>query len=161
MRRPTKTLCIGSGVSISLTPGSSLYFRKPVSDSNFKSNIKELIIPERPLLSTSLSDPVTVSPVPVEIVFPGPVTGFSEDDIYVSNGTADSLTGNYTAYTEYTGSGPLPGYEILDLKGITVGQGLLTGKYSLIAVHELPAGMYLLKLNCDGYFMEPIWFLKE
>jgi uncharacterized repeat protein (TIGR02543 family) len=52
-------------------------------------------------LSSTAADPTSVSPVPVTITFSEPVTGFTESDISVGNGTvaSGSLSGSGAAYT--------------------------------------------------------------
>lgn len=88
----------GTGIALPLTTGTTLYFQQLASTQTFLSEIQELNIPERPQLSTTVSDPVTSTPVPVTIVFSESVTGFSASDINVQNGTVEMLEGSYTAH---------------------------------------------------------------
>lgn len=50
-------------------------------------------------ISTTASEPTSVSPIPVQITFSEAVTGFVVDDIMVGNGTKSSFSGSGTTYT--------------------------------------------------------------
>jgi hypothetical protein len=88
----------GTDETLSVTPGSDLYFQVPASDSSFKSDIYELEVPERPALQLIVPEPVSVVPVPIEVLFTYDVTGFSADGILITNGTVDSVDSDLIAF---------------------------------------------------------------
>ncbi len=51
------------------------------------------------VISSTATDPTSVSPIPVTITFSESVTGFVEGDITVTNGTAGSFAGSGNTYT--------------------------------------------------------------
>ncbi|MGQ0794929.1 MAG: Ig-like domain-containing protein, partial [Nitrosopumilaceae archaeon] len=51
------------------------------------------------VLSTTASDPTNVSPIPVTAIFSKNVSGFTIDDITITNGVASNLAGGPSVYT--------------------------------------------------------------
>jgi hypothetical protein len=96
---------LGNGTKIAITPGTDLYIRQKGTSSQFASEILHLVVPQRPVLSISLSNPVSVTPVPITVTFSNTVTGFTAEDLVVTNGTAQSVAGNFTANIKPTVSG--------------------------------------------------------
>ncbi|MFO7658914.1 MAG: T9SS type A sorting domain-containing protein [Bacteroidales bacterium] len=85
------SLNTGSGSQINLTPGSDLYFRKPATSGSFISPVQSLIVPSRPVIISAEKDSTINYPFEVSIILSEAATGFSSEDILVSNGTALNL----------------------------------------------------------------------
>lgn len=83
--------------------GSNSFFTFMVSDGvNYSTNYTmNLVVNARPavIISSNNSSPTNSNPILITMVFSESVTGFTVDDIAVTNGNATLLTGSGTTYT--------------------------------------------------------------
>lgn len=84
----------GSGLKLNLSPGSDIYFKKNASLSSFASGIQYLDVPARPVLISAERDSTKNYPFSMNVIFGSSVTGFSAEDILVTNGVAKNLSVN-------------------------------------------------------------------
>jgi hypothetical protein len=85
------------GNSIKVTPGVNLYFRSKPSNNEFTSQTFTLLVPNRPVITSQMTNPTSQSPIVVNVTFPGAVNGFENADFLVTNGTVSAVTDNYVA----------------------------------------------------------------
>lgn len=86
----------GEGKAVGLTPGETLYFKKEATANSFASETFELIVPNRPIISTSETKQTDSNPIPMSVDFGQSVTGFELGDLSITNGSAENLAGSYT-----------------------------------------------------------------
>ena len=87
----------GSGTNLNLVPGVSLYFRQPATSSSFESGVSHLVVPFRPVITSSETDSTRNDTIRINIIFGSTISGFSADDIMVTNGTAVNLQPEFSA----------------------------------------------------------------
>jgi hypothetical protein len=84
----------GVGTKVLLNPGQDMYFRKKAGDS-FRSDVYHLSVPNCNFLVYSGEDTITSSSFTMYAILVNGSTGFSVDDLLITNGTAGNLrTGN-------------------------------------------------------------------
>jgi hypothetical protein len=95
----------GTNAPVTVIPGQTLYFRVAPTAASFMSLPVTLVAPARPVVTSSLTSPTNITPIPVSIEFPSAVTGIESSDLLVTNGSVSSLTGSYEASITPTASG--------------------------------------------------------
>jgi len=85
----------GTGIAIDIEPGTTTYFRYKSTDLSFQSDAFVLESPERPVVSSQMTDPTADNPMVFAVAFPESVSGFEASDLAVTNGTVGSVTGAY------------------------------------------------------------------
>lgn len=85
----------GTGVAIALEPATTTYFRYKSTELAFQSDAFVLESPERPVVSSQMTDPTADNPMVFAVAFPESVTGFEASDLTVTNGTVGSVSGAY------------------------------------------------------------------
>ncbi len=87
----------GNNEPVTLTPGTTQYFRVAHTDASFRSEPQTLVVPQRPLLtSDDASDTIAYSPFTVYALFGTAVTGFDLAGLVTTNVEVSNLSGEYT-----------------------------------------------------------------
>jgi len=92
----TSGLAYGSHTIRAIYSGNSNYFGSTGIMTGFQ--VYD-ITPPGVIITSTLTSPTNVSPIPVTITFSETVTGFVLADISVTNGTADNFSGSGTTYS--------------------------------------------------------------
>ncbi len=109
----------GAGTQLTVTPGSSLYFRYKPTAGAFTSASSTLVAPARPTITSPVTSPTSITPVPVHVTFPATVTGFESNDLLIANGSVLSISGTYNVNITPAASGQV----ILNVKANAVNEG--------------------------------------
>jgi hypothetical protein len=81
----------GSGVKLTITPGTNRYFRKKATASSFKSAVQTLAVPIRPTIEATVTDILHDPYFVATVVFPGSSAGFTTNEITLQNCTITSI----------------------------------------------------------------------
>ncbi len=109
----------GTGAQLAVTPGATLYFRYKPTASAFTSAASTLVAPARPTITSPVTSPTSITPIPVKVTFPAAVTGFESNDLLVANGSVMSISGTYNINITPAASGQV----IVNVKANAVSEG--------------------------------------
>lgn len=86
---------LGVDTPVDLNPGEHMFFRIQSTDSNFKSDVFHLSVPDRPVITSSSLSPTSDNPILCSIDFGISTTGLSNEKLTIQNATLQEVTGEY------------------------------------------------------------------